>query len=278
MAHAIHDGRRLLWRTTSWPLRHWIWTTCQSCMRQERSGHRHPKWCWDRTPVSNLTLGTSWSLIRHSSQLDGRANCCANGRLLMAMLQQKVQQSARTSVAGPSARTSGAGPSAKTYATKRTIVGSERSSWMPTKPKRQKKARMLHFMHLPKATIVPCISEQWQPLPAQCFWPCVPMPPIITDRYDAHRTERTWKEIQQSGLAAEFLGGKYMYIHPLAAIENMKYPNAKFQLKLEIDIPFQVWDWVRFAAFLGMLDWLKIDLDEAIDKHIVNIHTNPNIR
>lgn len=58
----------------------------------------------------------------------------------------------------------------------------------------------------------------------------------------------------------------------------MKYPNAKFQLKLEIDIPFQVWDWVRFAAFLGMLDWLKIDLDEAIDKHIVNIHTNPNIR
>ena len=236
----MHDGRRLLWRTTSWPLRHWIWTTCQSCMRQERSGHRHPKWCWDRTPVSNLTLGTSWSLIRHSSQLDGRANCCANGRLLMAMLQQKVQQSARTSVAGPSARTSGAGPSAKTYATKRTIVGSERSSWMPTKPKRQKKARMLHFMHLPKATIVPCISEQWQPLPAQCFWPCVPMPPIITNRYDAHRTERTWKEIQQSGLAAEFFGGKYMYIHPLAAIENMKYPNAKFQLKLEIDIPFQV--------------------------------------
>lgn len=131
MAHAIHDGRRLLWRTTSWPLRHWIRTTCQSCMRQEHSGHRHPKWCWDRTPVANLTLGTSWSLIRHSSQLDGRANCCANGRLLMAMLQQKVQQSARTSVAGPSARTSGAGPSAKTYATKRTIVGSERSSWMP---------------------------------------------------------------------------------------------------------------------------------------------------
>ena len=131
MAHAIHDGRRLLWRTTSWLQHHW--TTCQSCMRQERSGHRHPKWCWDRTPVSNLTLGTSWSLIRHCApQLDGRANCCANGRLLMAMLQQKVQQSARTSVAGPSARTSGAGPSAKTYAAKRTIVGSERSSWMST--------------------------------------------------------------------------------------------------------------------------------------------------
>ena len=168
MAHAIHDGRRLLWRTTSWLQHHW--TICQSCMRQERSGHRHPKWCWDRTPVSNLTLGTSWSLIRHCApQLDGRANCCANGRLLMAMLQQKVQQSARTSVAGPSARTSGAGPSAKTYATKRTIVGSERSSWIKKKSKRQKKARMLHFMHLPKATIVPCISEQWQPLPAQCF-------------------------------------------------------------------------------------------------------------
>ena len=90
MAHAIHDRRRLLWRTTSWLQHHW--TTCQSCMRQERSGHRHPKWCWDRTPVSNLTLGTSWSLIRHCApQLDGRANCCANGRLLMAAKCQYIR-------------------------------------------------------------------------------------------------------------------------------------------------------------------------------------------
>ena len=171
MAHAIHDGRRLLWRTTSWLQHHW--TICQSCMRQERSGHRHPKWCWDRTPVSNLTLGTSWSLIRHCApQLDGRANCCANGRLLMAMLQQKVQQSARTSVAGPNARTSGAGPSAKTYAAKRTIAGSERSKdqvGCQGETQTTKEGTDAPFYASWRGTIVPCISEQWQPLPAQCF-------------------------------------------------------------------------------------------------------------
>ena len=115
----------------------------------------------------------------------------------------KGAASARTSVAGPSARTSGAGPSAKTYATKRTIVGSERSSWMSTRNPNDKRRHRSnrsgnHFS---------CESA---------LRPCVPMPPIITEWYDAHRTERLLSRLSRWRLQ------RFFCFHPyLGKISNL---------------------------------------------------------
>ena len=104
------------------------------------------------------------------------------------------------------------------------------------KPKRQKKARMLHFMHHGEGQSCHASPSSGSPYRRSAFRPCVPMPPIITDRYDAHRTERTWKEIQQSGLAAEFFGGKYMYS------SNRKYEVSKCQISIK------AWNWYPFSS------------------------------
>ena len=165
MAHAIHDRRRLLWRTTSWLQHHW--TICQSCMRQERSGHRHPKWCWDRTPVSNLTLGTSWSLIRHCApQLDGRANCCANGRLLMAQTTAAKCQYIRCRAKCQDIRCRA---KCQDLRHKKDHCGKRKIKLDQEEIQTTKEGTDAPFYASWRGTIVPCISEQWQPLPAQCF-------------------------------------------------------------------------------------------------------------